>query len=209
MERLKLVTAPTAEPVTLTEAKEHLRVEQDAENDLILRQLRACREFAEKYTGRQLMTATFDLFLDDWPALSGLRRTEAGGYVGGDLLLPRPPLQSVTSVKYYDADGTEQTWDSANYLVEANDDEPGRVVRAYGVSWPSIQDRPSAITVRFIAGYSAASAVPQAMKEAILLLLGSRHAQREATVAPIGGQYAELPVGFKELLDAYRVWEVR
>lgn len=209
MRRLKLITAPTSEPVTLEEAKEHLRVEQDAENDLILRQLKAAREVAERYLGRQILTATYDYILDDWPSKSGLRRTEDGGYSGGDIILPRPPLQSIDSVKYYDTDGAEQTWALANYIVELADDEPGRVVLAYGKDWPSIQERPGAITVRFTAGYSTVANVPQAIKEAILLFLGSRYGQREATAAPIGGQYAELPLGFRELLDVYRIWEVR
>lgn len=208
--RLSLAVAPMAEPVSLQEAKDHLRVVRDAENDLILRQLRAAREMAETYSRRQFCEATWDGWLDNWPSEQiGLRPDGRGGYRGGDIILPKAPLVSVTHVKYYDTDGVEQTFSATKYNVETADGEPGRITVAYGEEWPDVQLRPSAINIRWVAGYGEPADVPQVAKEAILLLLGARYAQREAVAAPIGGRYEELPLGFKALLDSIRVLEVR
>jgi uncharacterized phiE125 gp8 family phage protein len=148
---LKLITAATAEPVTLARAKEHLRVDGATEDALIGDYLRAARDLVERLTGWALQTQTWDLYLDAFPA-------------GDTLTLPRWPLQSVTGA-YYTVDTVS---------------EPGRIWLKTGYSWPGDTLQPyNGVRVRFVAGYTSASLVPQNVVNAILLLLGMLYENRE------------------------------
>lgn len=162
---LKLATAPAEEPITLAEAKTHLRVDHNDENDLITRLLRAARLSCEKIARRAFVTQTWDLYLHTWPA-------------GNRIELPLPPLQSVTSVSYITASDETLTMVAGDYFVD-NVSEPGGVLCKAGVSWPSAALRPAAaIAVRFVAGYGLAVAVPDDYKAALLLALGAMYERR-------------------------------
>lgn len=153
---LKLITAPSQEPVTLAEAKAHLRIEHTESDALITNLITAAREYCEGFQNRQYVTAAWELWLDAWPDKDHLH-------------IPRPPLQSVTSVKYYGSDNTEYTLDPAEYFAD-DKSEPGRLALVYGRYWPSVTLRPAAgIVIRFTAGYGDAQNVPQIAKQAILL----------------------------------------
>lgn len=184
---VKVVTPPADEPVSLAEAKKRLRVTVDAEDDDLTDLVAECREQAEDECGRAFVTQTLDLFLDGFPRGRGA------------IELPRPPLQSVTTVKYYDAAGELQTLDAAAYHVAAGA-EPGRVVPvADGDGWPVTQaGRPQAVEVRYVAGYGLAAAVPRSAKAAVLALVADRHAN------PDGGDRA-IPPAARRVLDALDV----
>lgn len=165
---LVLVTGPAIEPIALAEAKLHLRVDDTADDNLITALITVARERVEHITRRALITQTWDLKLEDWPS-------------GDELRIPLPPLQSVTSVKYLDQDGAESTMDSADYIVDTAS-EPGRIVLAWDATWPSSTTLYPAnpITVRFVAGYGdAGSDVPQAIRQAMLLMIGEWYENRE------------------------------
>ncbi len=159
----------------------------DATEDGLLGTLiSAAREYCEAYTGRALGTQTVELYLDEFP-------TNA-------VVLPSPPLQSVTSVKYKDFDGTETTVASADYIVDT-DGWTGRIVPAYGVSWPSFTAYPvNPIKVRYVAGYTT---LPAAIKQAILLLVGHWYANREAVL--VGSISKQVEFSVHALLTPYRV----
>lgn len=153
---LKLITAPATEPVTLAEAKAHLRVEHTESDGLITDLITAARQYCEGFQNRQYITAVWELWLDAWPDKDYIH-------------IPRPPLQSVASVKYFGTDNTECTMDPAEYFVDEKS-EPGRVALAYGKSWPIATLRPSGgVVIRFAAGYGDAKDVPQKVKQAMLL----------------------------------------
>jgi len=101
----------------------------------------AARKVAEKITGRSLITQTleqvFDKFDPDGMALDTM------------------PVQSITSVKYIDEDGVEQTTSSADYVLD-NDTIPSWLLRAYDVDWSDTRDVAQAVVIRFVAGYGAA-----------------------------------------------------
>lgn len=156
---LKLITPP-ANPVSLTEAKAHLRVTHALEDGLIGVYLAAALEEVETHIEQAVGTQTLEWSADAFPP--------------GEIELPMPPLQSVTSVKYRDANGAEQTLAGAAYAVDAVS-SPGRVVPVD--SWPATDVVPNAVTVRFVAGYSTAPAV---VKAAILLLTSDLYHNREA-----------------------------
>lgn len=161
---LTLMTPPTEEPVTLAEAKLYLRIDHDVEDGLLSALLVAAREYVEMYTRRQLVTATWELTLDTWPAC---------------IRPPRPPLQAVTALTYLDSTATLQTLDPSAYQVDITV-EPGRIVPAAGASWPALAPVPGAARVRYTAGFGAAAAVPETYKAAIKLLLGDLYEHREA-----------------------------
>lgn len=184
---LKLIAAPATEPVTLAEAKAHLRVDLSDDDDYITALIVAARWAAESATGRALMTQTWDLLLDAFPQK--------------EILIGKLPIQSITHVKYYDGDGALQTMDSADYALDA-DALPGWLLPAYGESWPVTQDTANAVMVRFVAGYADSASVPQPIKHWILMYLGQLYQQREPVVA--GASVAALPRAFWDaLLDPF------
>lgn len=190
---LSLVTAPGTEPITRTEAKLHLRVDHTADDSLIDALITAARRQVEIHTGRALVTQTWDLTFDCWPC-------------GDAIDIPLPPLQSVTSVTYYDTADAATVWSSANYQVVI-DGVRGRLVLAYGKVWPAVTLRPAAgVVVRFVAGYGAAAAVPEDVKAAIKLWLGHLYANREAVTGTggitVGPQV--VPMAVDALLATYR-----
>ena len=183
---LQLVTAPTSEPVTLTEAKSHLRVTATDEDTLITSLIVAARQWAENFTGRALITQTWDYFLDVF---------------ADPIEIPLPPLVSIDSIKYVDNDGVTQTLAATEYTVDTAA-ERGLVRLAYGKSWPGTRTQANAVTVRFTAGYGAAAAVPGPVKSACLLMLGELYARRETAL--VGAPVASVPVSAEYLLWPYR-----
>jgi uncharacterized phiE125 gp8 family phage protein len=169
---LKLVTAPAAEPVSLAEAKARLRVTIDDEDSDIESLIRQARGLCEEGCHRFFVAQTWTLYLDCWP------KPECDG-----IRVPRPPLVSVASVKYYDTDAVQQTIDSADYYVGTGS-EPGRIVPVAGY-WPAVQlHRPDAIEIQFTAGYGPASAVPPAAKAAILVTVRALRDDPGAALPP-------------------------
>ena len=190
---LKPVTPPAAEPVSLAEAKAHLRVDTSDDDALITSLIVAARQWCEGYQNRAYVTQTWDLVLDDWPADPCPDRVR----------VPLPPLQSVASLKYTDADGVQATMPATDYLVDVAS-QPGRLVLAYGKVWPTVTLRPAAaIEVRFTAGYGLAVAVPETVKQAIKLLVGHLYEHREATSVD---ELSEVSFAVKALLGLERIW---
>jgi uncharacterized phiE125 gp8 family phage protein len=113
-----------------------------------------------------------------------------------------PPIDSVASVKYLDADLVEQTLAATDYLVD-KDSEPGLVYLKPGKSWPSTASAKNAVRVRYTCGYGA-GACPQAVKQWMMLQIGAMYANRES-VAP--GSIVEMPFADR-LLDSFRVWSM-
>ncbi|MDA8212165.1 MAG: head-tail connector protein [Clostridia bacterium] len=185
---LKLITAPVSEPIDLTTAKSHLRVDTIDDDSLITSLIIAAREYAQGFQNRAFVTQTYELWLDAWPEY---------------IQIPRPPLQSITSIKYYGTDNAEYTLAPADYFVDSVS-EPGRAVLAYGKSWPSTTLRPAnGIVVTFVAGYGAVASVPQQVKQAMLLLIGHWNENREAAIS--GAISREIEFAVHALLTMDRV----
>lgn len=162
-----VTTPPVGEPVTLAEAKLHLRADSDtAEDTLITALIQSAREHVEAVTERALMPQTWTERQDSFPAVLALR----GGAVS-----------AVASVKYVDADGVQQTLDPAAYLTDLTT-EPATVRPAYGTQWPLTRQQPGAVVVQYSVGYADADSVPAALKAAILLIVGDLYANREASI---------------------------
>ena len=154
----RVITAPETEPITLLEAKAQCKIESDDTNfdTLLTIYIAAAREYVESWTNRALITQTRELAVDAFP--SGDR---------GVHIALRAKLISITSIKYDDPDGVEQTMDAADYTIDQYG-ETGWVFPVYGTDWPSTIDAPNCVRVRYVAGYGAASAVPSGIKAWIL-----------------------------------------
>lgn len=163
---LSLQTAPIAEPVTLVEAKAHLRIDSDDEDTHLGALIQAAREYCEGVQHRAYLSQTWDIKLDAFPS-------------GDCIEIPMAPLQSVTSITYIDGDGVTQTWDSANYNV-LTAGLPPRIELGYGKSWPSTRAQRQAVTVRAVLGHADAGDVPHTVKHAMLLLIGHWYENRES-----------------------------
>lgn len=189
---LKQTSAPATEPVTLEEIKLHLRVDTEDEDDWLTARITAARVFCEEFQRRGFITQTWELWLDAWPDK---------GYIE----IPLPPLQSVTSVKYYDTDDTEATFSSDCYFVDSKS-ESGRIGLNYGEVWPSTTLRPmNGICVTFKAGYGDADDVPESVKQAMLLLIAHWYENRE-TVISSGAMPKEMPFSVEALLWQDRIF---
>ena len=190
MAGLVLVTPPQEEPLSLGEAKDHLRVTSTGEDSLIGRLIVTARQSVERRLGRALPTQTYDYFLDAFPR-------------GDAIEVPRPPLQSVTSVKYTPDGGVETTFASADYLVDTTG-HPGRIVLGVSEAWPSDQLQAiNGLVVRFVAGYgNTPTDIPEPIRQAVLIYLATLFEHREAVVA--GTTVSPLPT-VDRLLDPY-IW---
>lgn len=182
-----LKTPPTFEPVSFEQAKEHFRKTDNEEDALIASYLSAARQWVEAETGRALCTQTWQLSIDRFVK---------------DLWLPRAaPLQSLTFVKYYDADNVLQTWNASNYTTPAFE-EPARLRTAANVSVPSVYDREDAVQVEYVVGY-AAGACPEGLQLAVMTLAAHFHENREAVL--VGSISKEYEFAVTALCDPYRV----
>lgn len=184
---LEQTSAPSEQPVSISDAKHHCRIETSADDSYMSGLIKAATQRVQQMTGRQLVTATWKLRMDRWYEV---------------ILLPRPPVQSVTSIEYTDTSGTTQTVDSGSYDADTHS-EPARITEAWGETWPTAQNEINAVTVTYDAGYGTADDVPETLKQAMYLLIGHYYENREQTV--VGAVSREIPRGVRDLCRPHSV----
>lgn len=187
---LKRTVAPTTLPVTLIEAKAHLRVDIADEDTDITAKLGDAVEAVEHITGRALMPQTWLLSCDGFPAV---------------LELTRVPVVSVTSIIYDDTTGTPQTLSPSLYtLNNADESRIATIVPSFGTQWPSALAHVNTVRVTYVAGYPDAASVPESIKTWIKMMVGSMYENRESEIIDRG---SVLSLGFVDrLLDRYKVY---
>lgn len=186
---LEQVDEPGDPVISVDDAKLHLRVEHDVEDDLIAGYIAAATEHAEVYQLRSILERTWQLTLPRFPR-------------GGRFIrLPRPPLQSVTKIDYTDRAGNAQVMDPSHYRAMTD----GRVLLATD-GWPRTAEAADAVRITYVAGYGEGGDVPQATRAAILLLAGHLYENRESVTVGTGPTFA-LPQGTEYLLYPYRLFE--
>lgn len=195
---LSLVTGVTVEPITLTVAKAHARIDVDDDDDLVEALIIASRQWCEAFTHRALAPQTWDLKRDEFPCWA--------------IEIPMPPVTAIGSVTYVDTNGDTQTLTATTHyttdLPAGPMALPARVVPAYGVVWPVTRCVPNAVTVRFTAGYtsSGVNVIPEAIKQAMKLLIGHWYANRESVVVGPGVTASAVPATVETLLWPYKVF---
>ena len=186
-----------AEPVTLFDARAHLRIDADEgshpDDGYIQALISAARSHVEGLTQQTLVQATRDAYFDEFPD------DDDPDWEDG-IRLPFGPVSSVSFVKYVGTDGVLATLDSAVYRLDSASLRP-RLALEYGQCWPSTQEVVNAVQVRAVCG----GTVDPALKQAILLLVAHWYENR----VPVGsGSQAELPLMVDALLAPHRVWSL-
>lgn len=231
MSAFNLVQGPASEPITLADAKLNLRVDLADDDALITDAIAMARERCELETGLQLITATWEIWLDHFPGLGHTSRDDGAatgwggawnGWMGASAWLdwslranhrfidmPFAPLQQVVSIKYVDTSGVLQTWDPSQYQVSAPmapRPTRGRIQPAYGVSWPATLDQMRAVIVQFKAGFGdAPAAIPRLLRRAMLLTLGDIYEYRQDTNSlPGSSGLLSLPNGVQAIFSQHR-----
>ena len=186
---IAVIVQPAAEPVSLAQAKIHCRVDHTADDALLTSLIVAARQWCEQIMRRSIMTQTRTLSLDDWP--------------NGMIQLPFSKAQSIVSIQYYDQNSNVQTLPTSSYYTDFIS-EPARISFAPATALPVAEiDRINSITVTYVAGYGDASDVPQAISQAILLLVGHWYENREASIVAVS--IADVPMATTALLSTYRI----
>jgi uncharacterized phiE125 gp8 family phage protein len=165
---LKRTTAPAAEPITLSEAKSHIRVDTAFDDTLITGYIKTAREWVEDYIDRALITQRLVMTLDTFPE---------------EIELPRPPMVTVgtataVTVTFVTGEaGGTATLATTDYRVD-RDSTPGIIRNTYAGSWPSHLIDKNSVTVSWWAGYGSAADVPQRAKTAMLMCVHELYEKR-------------------------------
>ena len=184
MLKWQVTTAPTVEPVSLTDMKLHLRVTCSEDDGLITALIVAARQWCEDFEGRAYITQTITMNME---------------WLFSQIILPKPLLQTVESITYIDTGGDVQTLSTDLYDVDAVR-EPGQIVRAFSQSYPQVRGDVNGVTIVYKAGYGdAATDVPDRTIAAIKLFVGHLYENR-ITVTDV--KMNELPLGVKALLNS-------
>jgi uncharacterized phiE125 gp8 family phage protein len=201
---LRVISAPTVEPVTLDQARLWCRIEDGVttDDDVLELLIKAMREYAENLTGRAFIQRTLE-----WSAMC---------FPVWRLELPKPPLVGVESIRYIDDGGDEQTIAAADYIVDTAA-APGVIVPAHLENWPAVRYQPNSVRVRYIAGYAtpdgsptdyAGTVLPAALGVWIRARLSTLYEHREQLI--VGTTVNTIPRDFADgLLDALligRMW---
>lgn len=189
---LTLVAAPAIQPVTLSEAKLYLKVDGADDDSRISDLIKAATRKAEEFTRRAFITQTWEIAFDSAPSTR--------------IVIPRPPLQSILSIKSYDEAGAESVFSLSNVWVDKRS-TPGRIMLKDGIEWPTELRPIDAIVIQFTAGYGGSTgSVDAGIREGILRGVATLYAAREDAI--IGTVAAQLPEGARELLFPYKVWQL-
>ncbi len=183
MAGIRVTTAPSVEPVALSTAKAYLRISGTGEDALISTMIEAARSFCEEFLGRALITQTITFTLDatsevDSTLWEGTRTGPHINFYKDFISLPRPEIQSVTSVKTFADDNSETTFSASKYYVDISRD-PGRIVLLTGETWPTALRVANAIEVVYVAGYgNAPSAIPAPIRMGMMQHIAYLYDQR-------------------------------
>jgi uncharacterized phiE125 gp8 family phage protein len=178
----KVITARADESVlTLATLRLALRIDTTTEDTLLEIWRGAAFRKAEHHCARSFGAQVRELALDEFPLEGGIR-------------LPDGPVTSITSMKYIDENGDEQTMDSSLYSLDTYSD-PQWVLPAVDTDWPTTLQTANAVKVRYAAG---SNTLVEDVKLAIMMLVAHADANRGAIV---NGSLAEMPLGVGSYLD--------
>jgi len=187
--RIELITPPASDVFTISDLKEHLRVEHDDEDQYIYSLMSAATSFVDVTgaLGKALINQTWGEWIGPNP------RT---------VLLSLGPVQSVDAIKYYDADNNLQTSTLSQFWILGTAGQT-TVTPKTGYKWPTTFNRDDAIKIEYTIGHgTSGSSIPQAVRHAMLMLIGHYYENRENEL--IGTISKTLPFGFEDLINSQR-----
>lgn len=190
--RYEVTTAATFDAITLADARLQVKEPSNitAEDDLLKEYIKYAGKQVEHYTNRVIGTSTLKAYTDCWPD-------------GDFITINRNPVTSISSVKYYNSSNVLTTLsEGTDYYV----DTVSAPARIYMVNKPSLYERPNAIEIEFVAGYSNISSVDSRIKQAVRLLVSEAKMYR--TDFAVGNIISQLPRGVKDLVNTLRIDEL-
>lgn len=188
---LVLTSPPAQEPVSLADAKAHLRVDTGDDDALITRLITAARSELERGLGRALVTQSYTYYLDAWPR-------------GFAVALPVAPVQSIDQARIFALDDNFAILPPASYLLDGQGSPP-RLIRRGTLPWPVPLRPANGIAIDFTCGHGAQPTdVPAALRIALLILVGHWYEHRQLS-EPGGGPATTLPDMVRDLIAPYRV----
>lgn len=183
----QLVTPPTSYPVTTEQTKTWLRESGTTYDDQIDGLIAAATEEAEKYTWRQLVSATYKVYFNNWPC-------------DGIFEIWKTPVTSITHIKYQDSSDSQQTLDPSTYYT----DLVSAPARIQVISPPPVyQYGLNRIEIQFVCGWANAALVPSIIKTAIMTRVATYYETPQEVVT--GTQVHQLPMWFEKMLSNYKV----
>ncbi len=190
---LEVSSAASTDPITVAEAKTHMRVDTSDDDTYIGNLISAATSYIQDRTCRQMINATFKLRLDKFEAIQ--------------IWLPRAPLSSVTSIQYVDENEATQTLSASKYKVDSQS-LPGRIKQTDGESWPQVSDNLQSVIITFVAGYgSATTDIPEGLRLAVRILTAHWYESREPIVT--GTIVAQVPLSVESLINQFKVHNYR
>lgn len=197
MSSWKVTVAPAVEPITIEEAREQCRVTTSDDDRTIERLISAAREYVESFTRRALIHRTMELRLRHFP------RSKSD-----PIYLPRPPYSSMTTLEYRVPASGSFTPLAEGMDFDVDDaSEPAEVHPAYQTTWPTARDVFDGVRATYVAGYGATpETVPDALRQAVALLVANLYENREPTVAAT--MVRSVPMTVSSLLWPFRLPEV-
>lgn len=188
MAKRVIATAATVEPITLAELRAHLREPDHAEDEYLAALVTASVDWCQAYTWSKFCSQTWDEYFDAFATPTPLWMQ---------------PVTSITSVTYTDTAGDAQTL-SSDYYELGQVDGAGVCRLKYNQSWPSTRSHADVVTVKYVAGYGVASAVPTPIKHAIKLVAAHLFNHREDALEVA---LHCIPLGVKAMLSPHTYWE--
>lgn len=186
--KLKLITEPAVEPVTLDEVKAQLAIVDTLQDDILRRRIREVREYVELFLSRALITQTWEIAMDDFPPTRFYRY----------------PVQSIESVKYFDGNDVEQTLATTVYILDDYERPQEKIRLRQNQSWPSTNMEVNNVKVRFVAGYGDdRTRVPGPIRESIILII--EHWTKFQANNEIGALLSTIPFAIEQQLHQYRI----
>lgn len=178
-----LITPAESEPVTVEQVKENCGIFHSEKDAMILLYIQSAVDFAERFTGRQLMPAVWELKMGTYCEF---------------LEISKAPFISLVSIKYYDADNVLRTLTvDVDFVVCSSDP----AIIQFKTDFV-LYDRPDALQIRFNSGYANAEAVPPLIRDAIILLASKRYDNPTDSVE-------NLAKASTNMLRHYRIWQMR
>jgi uncharacterized phiE125 gp8 family phage protein len=195
---LILITGPTALPISLAEIKAQCNLDGSESDALVMAYVRSATDAVEQMTGLRLIDQLWEYSVDTFPERCGWIR------------LPLAPLLAIVSIVYQDTTGAVQTLPVQTYLLGGlGSTTPARIILAPNQTWPATWHGLGSVLIRFRAGWIDWNGVPDALRQAVLMLAAYWFGQREAAaIGPDSGPVSDVPYSVRELLEPFRIWAV-
>ena len=212
-QRNRVVSGPAEEPITVAEVKDHARILSADQDALIATYIKACREMIEQFLTRKLVTQEIEAFMDGFPAGGasawwvGIRQGTplSTGITGRrSIHLDILPVQAAPApvISTFNETDTETVFPTSDYRVDSIDpDQKARITLVDGGTWPSDLRNSLAVKIVYTVGYGDAAAVPQDIKQAMLMIVAYWIQQKEAACSV---NLSVVPLSHKHLLSQYR-----